>query len=285
MKIDSNISFPSTGCTLDGIYVPCDMAYRVLNQGAAVQCPENDCGPRAFTMRAADGQRIPFLTTPFQAFANGVSGHFLPSELGGSPQSQADWYLLQVSLAASGVTPNQLATGDFNLHFTAPQNPSPGTIQDLRKSIYDDQELLAKINSCLKKLLGKNFNKVGEQTLANAPKIDARLSSNQIAAKFNMSAGPYATGAGHVGGTYGTIFIGKEWFSNPTDWTVNGRGGQPGRTPLQNAYVHELGNIASYRASRGTTYGLFGVKGATDEDSGYALQACVFNESINMKTP
>ena len=171
-----------------------------------------------------------------------------------------------------------------------PQNTTPGTIQDLRKSIYDDKELLEKINSCLKKLLGKNFNKVGEQTLANAPKIDARLTSNQIAAKFKMSAGPYATGAGHVGGTYGTIFIGKEWFSNPIDWTVNGRGGTPDRTPLQNAYVHELGNIASYIASGGTNYKLFGAKPAgglvpTDDDSGYALQACVFNEKIDMKKP
>lgn len=30
---------------------------------------------------------------------------------------------------------------------------------------------------------------------------------------------------------------------------------------------------------------MFGTKGATDEDTGYALQACVFNEPINMKKP
>jgi hypothetical protein len=173
---------------------------------------------------------------------------------------------------------------------TDPQNPAPGTITDLRKSIYDDKVLLSKINSCLKSLLGNNFSKVGEQTLANAPKIDARLTSAQIAAKYTGGASTYAAGVGHVGGKYGTIFIGKEWFSNPTDWTVNGRGSQPGRTPLQNAYVHELGNLASYIASSGTTYKLFGAKPAgglvpTDDDSGYALQACVFNEQINRRKP
>ncbi|MBI1738455.1 MAG: DUF4329 domain-containing protein [Acidobacteria bacterium] len=33
-----------TGCTLDGVAVPCDMANRVLSQGAAVRCGNNDCG-------------------------------------------------------------------------------------------------------------------------------------------------------------------------------------------------------------------------------------------------
>lgn len=94
---------------------------------------------------------------------------------------------------------------------------------------------------------------------------------------------PYATGAGHIGAR-GTIFIGSEQFTNPSQWTQS-RKGLPGRTPLQNAYVHELGNLASFFASGRTTYGLFGVKGSTDEDSGYALQACVFNEQVNMRKP
>jgi hypothetical protein len=96
-----------------------------------------------------------------------------------------------------------------------------------------------------------------------------------IAARFKMSAPPYATGAGHVGGKYGTIFIGKEWFSSSVEWMVNPRRDQPGRTPLQNAYVHELGNLMSYRLSGGTTYGFLGKKCASDEDSGYQLQLCV----------
>jgi hypothetical protein len=66
---------------------------------------------------------------------------------------------------------------------------------------------------------------------------------------------------------------------------VGSRPDLPGRSPLQNAYIHELGNLASYKASAGTTYLLFGVKGAVDDDSGYALQACVFDEPVKMKPP
>lgn len=176
-----------------------------------------------------------------------------------------------------------------------PQNSGVGTPEDLRNSIYNDKALLAKINSCLKSLLGENFSKVGEQTLANAPNIDARLTSLGIAQKFHMGQvnpttgkfeyqGPYATGVGHINPPRGTVYIGSEFFNDPTQWTQSSPD-LPGRSPLQNAFIHELGNVISYRASGGTTYGLFGVKGATDEDSGYTLQACVFNEKVKMKTP
>jgi hypothetical protein len=168
------------------------------------------------------------------------------------------------------------------------QNPVPHTIKDLRDSIYNDKALLAKINKCLKQLLTpQQFQQIGNQTRANAPKIDARLSSLDIAKKFGMghvdkntgqfvNDPPYATGVGHIGGTNGTIFIGNEWFSDPTQWTQGRRADLPGRSPLENSYVHELGNIISYRISSGTTYGAFGVIGASDEDSGYQLQKCVF---------
>jgi hypothetical protein len=164
-----------------------------------------------------------------------------------------------------------------------PQNSVVGTPQDLRNSIYSDKALLANINSCLREKLGKNFNKIGEQTLANAPRIDGRLTSEQLSAKYTGGASTYAVGVADVG-KYGTVFIGSQWFSNPTDWTVNGRGSSPGRTPLQNSYVHELGNIISQRLTGGDSR-LFAVKGSTDEDSGYALQACVFNEQVQMKKP
>jgi len=41
-----SISSPGAGCTLDGVYVPCSMAYRFLESGAARVCPNNDCSPR-----------------------------------------------------------------------------------------------------------------------------------------------------------------------------------------------------------------------------------------------
>lgn len=116
---------------------------------------------------------------------------------------------------------------------------------------------------------------------ANAPIVDPRFTSKQLEDTYTKKP-TYSTWVPQRGKT-GVIFIGSEWFNNPVDWTVNSRGDQPSRTALQNAVVHELGNYASFIASGGTSYTLFGVRGATDEDSGYALQACVFNEPIEMK--
>lgn len=172
-----------------------------------------------------------------------------------------------------------------------PQNPQVGPPQDLRNSIYNNSGLIAKINSCINSLLEKVYGKewkkahdyLGDQNLANAPRIDARLTSEQLSKKFTGGLSTYATGvAGRGYGPYGTVFVGSQWFANPIDWTVNGRN-QEGRSPLQNSYIHELANIISQRLTGGQTARLFGVPGAEDDDSGYALQACVFNEEIRMK--
>jgi subtilisin family serine protease len=41
---------PSGRCTLDGMAIECGQAMRMLDTGSAVQCPNNDCGPRAVTV-------------------------------------------------------------------------------------------------------------------------------------------------------------------------------------------------------------------------------------------
>ncbi len=58
---------PGTGCTLDGVYVPCDMAYRVLDQGAAV------IGPQNTTRYNYTKQSFEF----FRAYADGYYGFVL----------------------------------------------------------------------------------------------------------------------------------------------------------------------------------------------------------------
>lgn len=40
------IENPGAGCTLDGVWIPCSWADRLLNQGAARACPGGDCSPR-----------------------------------------------------------------------------------------------------------------------------------------------------------------------------------------------------------------------------------------------
>lgn len=60
-------------CVLDGMAVDCAFVGR-----SAVQCPENDCGPRTRALVDRDGNHMGYiLTNPFQAFADGHSG-FIP---------------------------------------------------------------------------------------------------------------------------------------------------------------------------------------------------------------
>ncbi|QQS48895.1 MAG: hypothetical protein IPM66_09845 [Acidobacteriota bacterium] len=256
----------SGGCTLDGMPVPCSFAFNPARVGASVAFSG------ATPSTAFVGGEYRYL----RAFADGTYG-LLPDN---AFEVNGIWYdsteMPIPGLSRSRVEYINIIAGDMLSNFLQKPDKANGqTINDLRNSIYNDQELLKKINDCLKQLLGANFSKVGEQTIANAPRIDARFTSEQIKAKFNMDAPPYATGVGHVGGRYGTIFIGSQFFNDPTQWTQS-HPDFPGRTLLQNAYVHEVGNLARYRASGGTTYHLFGVIGATDEDSGYQLQLCVF---------
>jgi YD repeat-containing protein len=61
---------PGAGCVLDGVFVPCSMAYRVLGAGAARECPNNDCSPRRVDIdiktRGGDPRHFQgFLTDPF----------------------------------------------------------------------------------------------------------------------------------------------------------------------------------------------------------------------------
>jgi hypothetical protein len=66
------------------------MAFRLLGEGSAVQCPNNDCGPQTRYVITDEGKQIPFLTLPFMAFANGESGYYLPGWFGATPQAQAE---------------------------------------------------------------------------------------------------------------------------------------------------------------------------------------------------
>jgi YD repeat-containing protein len=70
--------YEQTNCSLDGILTPCRIVSSQMANGAAVQCPNNDCGPRTVTLRIRylDGgrQTISGLTTGFRAYSDGSSG-------------------------------------------------------------------------------------------------------------------------------------------------------------------------------------------------------------------
>lgn len=81
----------ATGCLVDGTPTNCSLARRLLNNGSAAQCPNNDCGPQARRVSMQDGSLYSFLTSPFMAFGNNVSGYFLPGWAeAGTPQAQAE---------------------------------------------------------------------------------------------------------------------------------------------------------------------------------------------------
>ncbi|HEX6184770.1 MAG TPA: PA14 domain-containing protein [Pyrinomonadaceae bacterium] len=67
-----------TGCMVDGASTPCDIAMSLYQNGAAVPCPENNCGPRRRELYDVFGDHVgSILTNPFQAFADGWSGFTL----------------------------------------------------------------------------------------------------------------------------------------------------------------------------------------------------------------
>ena len=58
-------------CTLDGVYVPCDMAVRAFRSGGAVQCPDNNCGPTRVDINTSLIRGESFLTRGVQVNAAG----------------------------------------------------------------------------------------------------------------------------------------------------------------------------------------------------------------------
>lgn len=76
---------PDGRCTLDGMAIDCGWAFDLMDRGAAVQCPNNNCGPRVVTVTIgyASGRRETHsgLTNPFTAYADGRSGFMFGGQL------------------------------------------------------------------------------------------------------------------------------------------------------------------------------------------------------------
>ncbi|NOT49248.1 MAG: hypothetical protein HOP17_16075 [Acidobacteria bacterium] len=74
--------FSGGECTLDGVYIGCESVGHLMGfegNGGAVQCPNNDCGPRTATYIDPFGRGHDFLTGGFEAHADGSSGFGIPS--------------------------------------------------------------------------------------------------------------------------------------------------------------------------------------------------------------
>ncbi|HJP93641.1 MAG TPA: DUF4214 domain-containing protein [Pyrinomonadaceae bacterium] len=121
-----NVGLPSTGCTLDGVYVTCDMAQRILEMGAAVSAPE-DTVRYNYTKKTFEF---------FRAFADGYSG-YLPADAQYSGGGWA-WSNSTAATAAANGSMDELA-GVVSLE---PQNSSPQTpchiMADIAQAVADD---------------------------------------------------------------------------------------------------------------------------------------------------
>jgi len=121
---------PGAGCTLDGVWVPCGMAYRSLGSGAAVVGPENTTRYN-YTRKTFES---------FRAFADGYSG-FLPT--GGIYDGGGEWHILSGGKDNDLGKPRSVRPEDGNygmyqqvafLFGGEPQNPSPN-VGDLESRI------------------------------------------------------------------------------------------------------------------------------------------------------
>jgi YD repeat-containing protein len=111
-------SIPDGRCQLDGMAIDCGWAMQLLDSGAAVQCPNNDCGPRVMNSYNANGQFLgTVLSQPFQAFADGYSG-FLPP--GATYQGNGSWIIpssrpsTPPSLKPAAPAPGGVSAGNRN---------------------------------------------------------------------------------------------------------------------------------------------------------------------------
>jgi len=169
-----NVTAPGD-CTVDGVWMPCDMAYRLLGSGAAVQCPDNYCGPIAMRVKTDEGQTVSFFRTGFMAFANGVSGNFFPTDGFGTPQQQADDIYLGTIYGGS------VTTIDNPRNYFVPTSAGGGV----------------QLSDCLRNALREYFPQQSAQGKTFSPIDDARF-KNWIPDRFKLGGvipGTVAPGA------------------------------------------------------------------------------------------
>jgi YD repeat-containing protein len=205
-----NVTVPSD-CTVDGIWMPCDIAFRMLGSGAAVACPHNDCGPQAVWAKN-EGKTTGFFKSEFKAFANGVSGYFLPYEVAGTPQSQADFWF---AVANGGA--DDAAARMIDLNYNA-----SGFLQQQGLKQDDPDELQGKNNGedCGIVVKFKSGTTYPGTSLPNGPSIVPAPSSGQPMFGLGFSVEGWVKNGGI--GRIGSDTAGVKNPANPNgQWTID----------------------------------------------------------------
>ena len=154
---------------------------------------------------------------------------------------------------------------------------NPRTPKGIKRSFY--QQFAKKLNDCISKVFGAAaFQTLGEQTLDNAPILDATRTEADLTRSHpgvepgNVVVGTINPSNMYTGG-YGVIYISNELFHSTGSNAMNA---------IYGTYTHELGNLLDFRLygdPKTTHYGDATVDPKDpnkDHDTGSQLEKCVF---------
>jgi YD repeat-containing protein len=151
---------------------------------------------------------------------------------------------------------------------TAARNPV-----DFRRDVFT--KFQAEINRCIGIIFKKVANKIPTQTLDLAPDLNVSINGRELANRSHFKKKIRSVLALPDGekGPNGTVFI-QSGAWNTADYPID---------VLEGAYIHEYGNILSFKYG-GKNYYKFGDKAGVgivkDQDSGANFQRCVYPSSI-----
>jgi hypothetical protein len=267
----------TAGCMIDGIPSTCDMAMSLRNRGAGDRVTKAlvyNHGTRGIDWYGDVHEEgvAGFTFLEFRSATGGtMGGGYAPDTysevLGGTQNSSVTIYGgAALASTAVGAEPN----------FIQPQNPPARNPTDFRRDVFNKFE--ADINRCIgeifKEILKKNPTKIPTQTLALAPDVDVSLNGRELANRsdFKGKVRSVISIPDPKKGTNGTVFL-QSGAWNLADYPQD---------VLEGAYIHEYGNLLSYKVSK--DYYKFGDKAGVgekkDRDTGANFQRCVHPSSV-----
>jgi YD repeat-containing protein len=247
----------SGGCALDGRPANCNSVRFELQNNPFVRLDPNHSLP--WTFSANQTPQLPF----------GVS---------------EEWRLVQPGQTApDGAKTRSAYSGEFTFYahysFFGGENffPDPqgaATPEDFRHDIFNKFQAI--INRCIGEIFGKTAKKIPIQTRDNAPDLDVSVNGRDLAKRSAVS-GSYRSIMALPDpnkGKHGTVYIQSGSWNYP-NYPLD---------VLQGAYIHEYGNILSYKYG-GNNFYKFGDKAGVgksfkDTDTGANFQRCVFPSSV-----
>ena len=165
--------------------------------------------------------------------------------------------------------------GNLSLFSLLGSGTAPGMLEsDFIKSVYDSKQ--KKMNDCIRTVFGSDASHISPQSLGNAPGLDTTQSAAKLGAQSDHPNEAAAGLSFPNKGPNGTVAIARDYYyyGPPTPG---------GLAYLQGIYIHELGNILSFKQT-GSSYSYGdpnGIGRAKDKDTGANFQNCVFPSSIN----